>query len=133
MADTVDVDVIHNDKQTYVIHLTNISDGTGEANVTKIDRSALTNTNGVAPIGIDILEVRWAIQGMTYVKLSWDHTTDDVALLLTGSGYDNFGDFSGLKDPRSSVVSGASGDLLLTTIGAAATGTYDITLVCRLQ
>lgn len=133
MADTVDVDVVHNDKQTYVVHLTNISDGTGETNVVKIDRSALLNTNGLAPIGIDILEARWAIQGMTYVKLSWDHSTDDIAMLLTGSGYDNFGDFSGLKDPRSSAVTGASGDLLLTTIGAAATGTYDITLVCRLQ
>ena len=133
MADTVDVDVVHNDKQTYVVHLTNVSDATGESNVTKIDRSALLNTNGVAPIGIDILSVRWAIQGMAYVKLSWDHSTDDIAMLLTGSGYESFEEFSGLKDPRSSAVTGASGDLLLTTSGATSGGTYDITIVCRLQ
>ena len=66
MTDTVDVDVVHNEKQTYVIHLTNISDGTGESNVVKIDRSALTNNNGLAPMGIDILEARWAIQGFCY-------------------------------------------------------------------
>ena len=133
MADTVDVDVLHNDKQTYVVHMTCLSDATGETNVTKIDRSALTNTNGVAPVGIDILEVRWAIQGMTYVKLSWDHSTDDVIMYLTASGYENFEEFGGLKDPRSSAVTGASGDILLSSVGAVATGTYDITLVCRLQ
>lgn len=133
MADTVDVDVVHNDKINYVVHLTCISDGTGESNVTKIDRSALTNTNGVEPKAIDISEVRWNIQGFSYVKLSWDHSTDDVAMLLSGNGYDNFGEFSALKDPRSSAVSGASGDLLLTSVGAASGATYDITLVCRLQ
>lgn len=133
MADTVDVDVLQNDKFTYAIHMTCISDATGESNVTKIDRSALLNIGGVAPVAIDIMEVRWAIQGFSYVKLSWDHSTDDVALLLNGNGYDNFEERGGLRDPRSSAVTGASGDLLLTSVGAASGATYDITLVCRLQ
>ncbi len=133
MADTVDVDVVQNSKDRYVVHLTCISDGTGESNVTKIDRSALLNANGVAPVAIDIMEVRWSMQGFSYVKISWDHSTDDVALLLNGNGYDNFEEEGGLKDPRSSAVSGASGDILLTSIGAASGATYDIKLVCQLQ
>lgn len=129
MADTVTSNVLQSNKADYVIRLTCISDGTGETNVVKIDRSTLTNITGAEPTRISIQSVRWAIQGFSYVKLSWDATTDDTALVISGNGYDNFEAASGLRDPRSS---GNVGDLLLTSVNAISGATYDITLVCQL-
>ena len=75
--------------------------------------------------------MRWCLQGFTSVRLLWDHDTDDKALELSGSGYEDFrGDSflrtqKGLADPR---TAGGTGDILLTTVGAVSGATYDITL-----
>jgi hypothetical protein len=139
MADAVTTNVIFQNAYHYIVHLTNISDGTGESNVIKVDKSALTVAqDGAEAAAVDIEQCRWAIQGMNSVRLSWDHNTDDMALVLSGSGYDDFRGLdkgaigitqtSGLKDPRST---GGTGDLLLTTNGQASGSTYDITLWIR--
>lgn len=139
MADAVTTNVIIQTPTHYIVHLTNISDGTGESAVVKVDKSAIAvATDGAEADSLDIDQVRWAIQGFTSVRILWDHTTDDVALVLCGSGYDDFrgryGDVngfsqtSGLKDPRSS---GGTGDILLTTNGGSSGATYDITLWLR--
>lgn len=134
MADAVTARVVfsNTNSRRYVVHLTCISDGTGENNVVKVDRSALTNGAGAAPDKIKIASIRWNTQGFTYIKLSWDHTTDDVAMILTGNGYDNFESYGCLVDPNTSTdaVTGAIGDLLLTSVGALSGGVYDITLEC---
>lgn len=135
MADAVTTITLSNSPERIGVHLTSISDGTGESAVIKVDKSTLTSTLGTEPASLDIEDIRWAIQGMTSVRLLWDHTTDDVAMCLTGSGYDQFiagagGDYppKGLADPRSS---GGTGDLLLTTNGAVSGATYDITIWLR--
>ena len=128
MADTVASNVIQNTVSTdgiYKIHLTGVSDGTGESDVVKIDKSAFTSYDGSEPGIINLQSVRWNIQGFSYITLEWDHTTDDVAMRLSGNGYDNFAAGGGLRDPASS---GGTGDLLLTSTGAASGATYDITL-----
>mgnify|MGYP006944226258 FL=1 len=43
----------------------------------------------------------------------------------TGTGYYNFGVGGGMADPKST---GYTGDIVLTTVGAAADATYDITI-----
>lgn len=134
MADAVTTNVVSDSDTRYAVHLTNISDGTGESAVVKVDKSALTAEDAAEPASLDIEEVRWNIQGFTSVRLLWDHTTDDVALVLTGNGYEDFrGQPSnvakkGLADPRSA---GGTGDILLTTAGAVSGATYDITLRLR--
>lgn len=134
MADAVTNRTISDSADEIIVHLTNISDATGESAVVKIDKSTLTTTDGAEPNSLDILEVRWNIQGFTSVRILWDHTTDDTALVLSGSGYDDFRGsgynvaLKGLADPRSS---GDTGDILLTTAGAFSGATYDITLRCR--
>lgn len=139
MADAVTARVIADTKTHYVVHLTNISDGTGESAVVKADKSAIgVASDGAEAASLDIEQVRWAIQGFTSVRVLWDHTTDDVGLVLCGSGYDDFrgleGGVSGLiktgglLDPRST---GATGDILLTTNGGSSGATYDITLWLR--
>lgn len=147
MADAVTNQTLVDTPEVTTIHLTCISDGTGEVAVIKADKSALKFCPGIVSNGVkaapaeaaslEIAAVRWAIQGFTSVRILWDHNTDDVALVLSGSGYDDFmgaGDargptLSGMPtDPRSA---GGAGDILLTSAGAAANATYDITLWLR--
>lgn len=127
MADTVTNTTLKQDEKELVVHLTCISDGTGESNVVKVDRSSFAALYRDTK-RITIRSVRWAIQGFTYIKISWDHTSDDTALVLNGNGYDEFPE--GLRDPNTSAdtVSGAIGDVLLTSVGAASGASYDITI-----
>jgi hypothetical protein len=134
MADAVTTNVISESPTHYLVHLTNISDGTGESAVTKVDKSTLVASDGSEPASLDIEEVQWSIGGFSSVRILWDHTTDDVGLALSGSGYKNFMGVNenrapkGLADPRSS---GDTGDIKLTTAGAISGATYDITLLLR--
>jgi hypothetical protein len=131
MADTVDTLVIFKGTRLYSVRLTNVSDATGESAVAKVTLSALALANGVAPTAVKVREILWSIQGFTSVRLFWDHTTDDeIAVLGTGTGYANYSGFNGLMDPRSA---GGTGNILLTTAGAAIGATYDITLVLELK
>lgn len=127
MADTVTNTTLKQDDKELVLHLTCISDGTGESNVVKVDRSSFAALYKDTK-RLTIRSVRWAIQGFSYIKISWDHTADDTALVLNGNGYDEFE--VGLRDPNTSAdtVTGAIGDVLLTSVGAASGATYDITI-----
>lgn len=126
MADAVDTIVQFSGTRRHIVRLTNVSDGTGESAVIKVDISTLTNSKGVAPTRVNVESIQWAIQGFSSVKLLWDHTTDDeLAVLSAGTGYRDFSQAGALKDPSST---GGTGDILLTTVGASATATYDILL-----
>lgn len=144
MADAVTTNVIKDATNHYIVHLTNISDGTGESAVLKVDKSSLLAIDGAEPASLDIDQVRWSIQGFASVRILWDHATDDVALVLSGNGYETFRHLTGndistishfnngdtlesgcLLDPRSA---GGTGDILLTTNGGGASSSYDITL-----
>jgi hypothetical protein len=128
MADTVDVKVVYSGKRRYTVHMTNISDGTGESGVTKVDISALTGFP-FTPTATTIDLIEYNVQGFTSVRLFWDHTTDDeIAVLGTGAGVIDWGAYGGNVDPRSS---GGTGDILLTTAGTTSGNTYDITMHLR--
>ena len=140
MADTVTSNVIYQDDKQYVVHLTGLSDGTGETNVVKVDKSTLTAVGGAEPTALDIERVDYTITGFTSVKISWDHVADSPGLLLTGSNsldftglgnrYGNHGILrdavrtSGLKDPK---TADSTGDVLLTS-SATSGGAYAVTL-----
>lgn len=131
MVDTVDSLVVFAGTRRRVVRLTNISDGTGESDVVKVDVSTLVGPDGTAPTYTVIEEIQWSINGFTSVRLEWDATTDDeIAVLGTGNGYFNFKNAGGLVDPKST---GTTGDIMLTTAGAVSGATYDITLVLRLK
>ncbi len=131
MADAVTSTILHSGQDKFSVVLTNRSDGTGEADVIKVDISTILNQNGLPCTRAGLLEVQYSIQGFTSVQLEWDHTTDDVAEILgAGNGYRDYRDVSPFMDPQSA---GGTGDLLLTTFGAAANATYDITLLLSLR
>ena len=131
MADTVTTKVISGGARYSIVHLTGISDGTGESLVTKVDISTLTLSNGLPATKSALVEVQWSIQGFSSVRLYWNHTTDDTMCVLgNGNGYMEFGALGQLADPASA---GGTGDILLTSVGATTTATYDITLVLVLS
>jgi len=136
MADAVRSIVIANTPELYVVSLTCLSDGTGETNVVKVDKSTLTGPTSAEPGSLDLIQIDAWQQGFTYIKLSWDHTTDDTMLLIPpGVMRRNFeidvpNSFRQtgrpvLADPRSA---GDTGDVLLSSVGPTAGDTYDITL-----
>lgn len=129
MADTVDTIVILNQSPFYVARFTNVSDGTGESAVIKVDKSTLSGLLNREPNKLVLQEVQWGIQGFTSVRFLWDHNTDDeMCVLPAGIGYFSYAmkGQGGLVDPGST---GATGDVVCTTAGAISGATYDITMV----
>lgn len=132
MTDTVSSTVLVHDVNRYVLRLTNVCDGTGEAAVIKVDRSGVTivgQSPAVAVGHIAIERIQGNIYGFSYVRLLWHHTANDFAATLAPGIVDlDWRDYGGVHDPKSG---GGTGDLLLTTAGNTAGDIYDLTLDCR--
>lgn len=136
MADTVSTNTIINGaaaggSKRAIVHLTGISDATGETNVVKVDRSEmLLPGTTIAPSKLNVASIRWNIQGFSYIKLSWHHTADDTIALLSGNGYENYETHGALRDPNTSgdAVTGDIGDIRLSSVGGVSGAIYDITL-----
>ena len=120
MADAVTSQKIIDGPKKVVYKFTNISDGTGEAAVLKVDVSGLSG----APGTVKITKIQYEIVGMS-VQLLWDATTDVVILVMQSAGYLDFTHFGGIPN---TLASGYTGDILLTTTGHTAGDTYTIIL-----
>ena len=128
MADAVTTTTISDGTHRAVIQLTNFSDGSGEAAVKKIDVSTLNaREDGTACSGVFIDKIHHSVVGFTQVQLFWYATTNTIAIALAESsnGHMNFSDFGGIQNTSGS---GKSGDIMLTTIGAANLDSYVIIL-----
>lgn len=120
MADTVTSQTLFNGSKRTVRAFTNLSDGTGESAVQKIDISGLTG----APTKVKIVRVWYCVSGMS-LKILFDHGTDDTSLILQGDGCFDFRDFGGADDPAST---GGTGDILFTTTGHTSGDSYTVVL-----
>jgi hypothetical protein len=125
MADAVTTQTIFDGERMAVMKFTNISDGTGETGVLKVDVSALSpNAFGAACDGVTIERLHCSINGMS-VSLLWD-ATSDVPAFIAAPGVYTF-DFCKIQIPNDAGA-GKTGDVLFTTIGASAGDTYTIVL-----
>ena len=130
MADAVTSQTLFDGPAHAVIKLTNISDGTGESAVTKVDVSALESAyNGVACSGVTIERIWWQCIGMK-VQILWDATSDAFCIELgeNQSGNHDYRSFGGLTN---NAGSGKTGDIKFTTVGASSADTYTIILYLR--
>ena len=130
MADTVDSKVLFSGTRRYVINLTNESDGSGEAAVAKVDISGLTGPNGGTATYSSIDRIDYSVGGFNYVTLEWNADTPDEIAVLFGEGSIDWTSVGGNTDPS---TTGGSGDVQLTTDGAADGDSYNITLWMRLR
>jgi|TARA_R100001143_G_C3290153_1_gene100806 hypothetical protein len=127
MADAVTSQTIADGERNAVMKFTNVSDGTGESAVVKVDVSALASNNrGVACSEVRIMQVRFALVGMS-VQLFFDATANVLAFELAESSNGNleFDEFGGIPNNSGS---GKTGDILFTTIGHTSGDTYMIVL-----
>lgn len=120
MADAVVSQTIVDGVRNTVMKFTNLSDGTGESAVTKVDVSAL---NG-APSFVKLMRIHYSVNGMV-ATLLWDATTDVRILDLQGYGTLDFTHFGGLPN---NAGTGVNGDILLTTTGHSSGDSYSIIL-----
>ena len=128
MADTVTSQTIQDGQKIAVLKFTNVSDGTGESAVKKVDVSALEpNSKGDACTSVSVARIYWATRGMG-VNIEFDASTN---VLLTGLPADSTGDeyydlFTGIPN---NAGSGVTGDIDFTTVGHSSGDTYSIILV----
>ena len=135
MADAVTSQTLSDGDRIAVVKFTNISDGSGEASVAKVDVSALANNSAGAACALASIEQVWYDIGGMRVALEWNATTNVVAAVLGGSaaagnvsGYMDFRSFGGIKNTE---ASGVDGDIDLTTHGHTAHDHYTIVLQLR--
>ena len=127
MADAVTSQTIQDGERNCIMKFTNVSDGTGESAVAKVDVSALaSNSEGKSCSEVKGMRVSHAIVGMS-VQLFLDATSNVLLMELAESsnGHMDFKDFSGIPN---NAGSGKTGDILFTTKGHSSGDTYSIVL-----
>ena len=129
MADAVTSQTILDGERLFIAKFTNISDGTGETGVIKIDVSTLNpNSFGLACNGVKINKIYGTTHGME-VRILWDATTDQFAWQIPqNSNY--LMDLSSFGGIPNNAGAGSTGDVLFTTSDASSGDMYSIVLEC---
>ena len=130
MADVVSTQVLTDTTGVkFGVKMTNISDGTGENLVKKIDAS---NTTFMTEDGErKISKIFWSVNtqsGKSAVELIWDGETNATAVTLSGQG------FWDLRADGNEIINNATtptGDVLLSTKNFANGDNYTILVVFR--
>jgi len=127
MADAVTSQTLLDGERLAIMKFTNLSDGTGESKVLKVDVSALTSSaSGLACTGVTITKIYSATHGLE-VQIYWDATTDVFCWCVPqNSEYTmDFEKFGGLTN---NAGTGVTGDVLFSTADASAGDFYTIVL-----
>ena len=130
MADAVTSQTLFDGDKHVVMKFTNISDGSGESAVKKVDVSELNaDIYGNTCSSVAIEKIWWQCIGMK-VQLFFDATSDAFIIELgeNQSGHHDYSEFGGLKN---NAGSGKTGDIDFTTVGHSSADTYTITLKMR--
>ena len=130
MADAVTSQTIVDGDKHAVMKFTNVSDGTGESAVTKVDVSALAaSADGLTCTGVSIEKIWWQCTGMK-VSVLFDATSDVLAIQLgeNQSGDHDYSIFGGIPN---NAGSGVTGDINFTTVNHSSGDTYTIILYLR--
>ena len=130
MADLVGTQTILDGERLYIAKFTNISDGTGETAVVKINPSTLAvNGWGRACNGVKINKIWSTTHGME-VRILWDATTD-LFTWLVPQNTNYLMDFSMFGGLPNNAGAGSNGNLLFTTMDASVGDVYSIVLECE--
>tara|TARA_Y100001951_G_scaffold78458_1_gene66001 strand:+ start:207 stop:614 length:408 start_codon:yes stop_codon:yes gene_type:complete len=127
MADAVTSQTIIDGSRNCVMKFTNVSDGSGESAVVKVDVSALSpNAAGTSCSEVRVMRITHAIVGMS-VQMLLDATSNVLLcdLAESSNGHLNFENFGGIPN---NAGSGKTGDILFTTLGHSSGDTYSIVI-----
>ncbi len=133
MADIVTVQTLANAARFLVMRFTDVSDGTGESGVLKVD--ATDPANGwvvqgqtlVPGTSLKITKVAYACRGMK-LRMQWQATAPEDVLVLGGFNTLEFDDIGVIQNPGPVALPGATGSILFTTVGAESGDSYSVDL-----
>jgi hypothetical protein len=127
MADAVTSQTLLDGERLAIMKFTNISDGTGETAVTKVNVSTLTASNsGKACTGVTVTKITSVCHGLE-VRMYWDATTDVPFFLSTiNTNYQN--DFSEIGGITNNAGTGKNGNIVFSTSDQSSGDTYTVVL-----
>jgi len=126
MADAVATQILVDDTRRAILKFTNVSDGTGESGVVKVDVSALSSFQGQPCTSVAINKIDAITAGMG-LNMLWDADTDVLILTLGEADFVTF-DFSRFGGLTNNAGAGKTGDILFTTVGAASGDRYTVVM-----
>jgi hypothetical protein len=136
MADTVTSQTLKDHASAWAVKLTNISDGTGETNVTKVNANTLIASNGDGSTRLSITKLFWNVARGTSslqdprVTLFWANSipggANTTIATLTGSGVLDL--TTGLQAPFTNNAANTAGNILLSTTGFTTSAAYTLVL-----
>ena len=127
MADAVTSQTLIDGERVAIMKFTNISDGTGETAVTKVNVANLANSgSGQACTGVIVSKITSVCHGME-VRMYWDASTDVPFFMSTiNTNYNN--DFSGFGGITNNSGTGKNGNIVFSTADASSGDTYTVVL-----
>jgi hypothetical protein len=127
MADAVTSQTLLDGERLAIMKFTNISDGTGETAVTKVNVSNLAKSaSGLACTGVTVTKITSVCHGME-VRMYWDATTDVPFFLSTvNTNYEN--DFSKIGGITNNAGTGKNGNIVFSTSDQTSGDTYTVVL-----
>ncbi len=127
MADAVTSQTLVDNQTQAIILLTNISDGTGESLVTKVNVANLAaNALGQACTGVSIQKIHTACHGMEF-RLFWG-ASSNVFFFGSAQNSQYTFDFSNFGGLRNNAGAGKTGNILLSTADQTLGDTYTVVL-----
>lgn len=133
MADLVSTQILVDGQRNCVMEFTNVSDGTGEDDVVKVNPALLSpgSLYNIPPVQVAIKRIKFSTKGMG-VLIEWDGTNELPIFLIAPDKTDEVEfakHFGGLVSPPGLIA--GTGKILFTTIDAGATSSYTIVLEMR--
>jgi hypothetical protein len=127
MADAVTSQTLIDGERTVIMKFTNISDGTGESAVTKVNVSTLAySDSGKACTGVSVSKITAVCHGME-VRMYWDANTD-VPFFLSNVNSNYTNDFSSFGGITNNASTGKNGNIVFSTSDASSGDTYTVVL-----
>jgi len=129
MADAVTSQTLLDGERLVVQLFTNISDGTGESGVVKVDVSALSpNASGNACNGVKLNRVWGSCHGMN-IRMLWGASSSVFFYMIPQNTFYLL-DFSSMGGLQNNAGAGKTGDILFTTHDQSSGDSYTIALEC---
>lgn len=127
MADAVASQTLLDGERVAIMKFTNLSDGTGENKVLKVDVSALNpSAAGGACDGVTITKIHASTHGME-VKIYWDATTDVLCWIIPQNSQYTL-DWEKIGGLTNNAGAGKTGDVLFSTVDHSGGDMYSIVL-----
>ena len=127
MADAVTSQTLIDGERLAIMKFTNISDGTGETAVTKVNVANLASSgSGKACTGVIVNKITSVCHGLE-VRMYWDASTDVPFFMSTiNTNYEN--DFSSIGGITNNSGTGKNGNIVFSTADASSGDTYTVVL-----